>query len=699
MKAEPSRTELEQQIKALRQENENLREQLQAPEVPGADLKATPLSLPQEDSKAFSLQLVIDNIPQAIFWKDLNLRYLGCNIVFAKKAGLTNPKDIAGLTDFDLPWKKSESESFRRYDKQVIESAQGEYNIVESQRDAAGNQTWLNTNKIPLHDHLGKVIGLLGTFEDITDRVETEETLKHYETITATIDDLVAIVDTEHIYKAVNEAHYHAYGVQRDQIVNHSILELVGKELYETLVRDKVNEALSGTTITYETWREFPKWGKRFIHATYFPLFSEDGSEVIGVVSRIQDTTDNKQLQNQLQQSQKMEAVGRLAGGIAHDFNNILSVINGYSDLCMLKIKSDDPCLAHVKMIKESGLRATRLTQQLLAFSRRQIIKPEKMSLAKELAGIKDMLTRLLGEHIDIEIKEKNIPWDVKLDRSQFEQIIINLAINSQDAMPDGGKLTIELANFTCESSSSDIIFNNTLATGDYVVMAITDNGVGIPPDIQQKIYEPFFTTKDKNKGTGLGLSTVYGIIQQNNGYISVYSEVGKGTTFKLYFPRCTEGKQRENGLFDNPSGKVATGKETILLIEDEQALRQLCVEILTDLGYTVLEASNGKEAVETANRFHGKIDLLLTDVVMPNMSGPETAKILTSQYPGMAVVFMSGYTEDAIVHHGVLDDGIIFIHKPVSRKILASTIRKVIDDQNAHNGAGSILSPPPKTT
>lgn len=689
MSQKPSSTELETIIAALRADNAQLRKRLGISASDGTPLSTPLASSPEKSTAEFMLQLVIDNIPQSIFWKDQHHRYAGCNRVFAKLAGLKTTEEVIGLSDYDLPWKKEEADFFRLCDRRVMDAGLAEYNIIEPQRNAKGEQTWLNTNKIPLHDNSGKVIGILGTFEDITSRIRTEETLKHYETITATIDDLVAIVDTNHTYKAVNEAHYHAYGIKRENIIGKTIVELIGEEIYEGLVKEKINQALQGKTVIYETWRDFPYWGKRYLHTTYFPLFSENGDEVIGVVSKIRDMTKHKKLEAQLQQSQKMEAIGRLAGGIAHDFNNILSVINGYSDLCLMKMEKDHSCLSHVEMIKDSGLRAARLTEQLLAFSRRQIIKPERMNLADELSAINQMLVRLLGEHIHVELRSEKTVWDVKLDRSQLEQVVMNLAVNARDAMPDGGKMTIDLANISCEEDSNDITFKNyALAPGDYVVLAISDNGIGMSPEVLQRIYEPFFTTKDKNKGTGLGLSTVYGIMKQNHGYISAYSEIGKGTTFKLYFPRCKEGKNTGALRLDDDRDMVATGKETILLVEDDKALRQLCVVILTDLGYTVLEASDGKEAIETSNRFHGRIDLLLTDVVMPMLNGPETAKILTAQHPAMGVVFMSGYTENAIVHHGVLDEGIIFIHKPIARKALARTVRKAIDQKASQNQA-----------
>ncbi len=683
MSQKTSSAEQEALIAELRAENAQLRTRYGLSPVDETTLSG-PVVYPLTGAATdLALQLVIDNIPQSIFWKDQDLKYAGCNIIFAKLAGFQTPDGIVGLTDHDLPWKKEEADFFQCCDRRVINSNLAEYNIIEPQQNARGEQTWLNTNKIPLHDKSGNVIGILGTFEDITDRIRTEETLKLYETITATIDDLVAIVDTNHTYTAVNEAHYLAYGIKREEIIGKTIVELIGEKLNEDLVKEKINQALKGETVSYETWRDFPNWGKRYVHSTYFPLFSDQGDEVIGVVSKIRDMTQNKRLEAQLQQSQKMEAIGRLAGGIAHDFNNILSVINGYSDLCLMKMENDHSCLAHVEMIRESGLRAARLTEQLLAFSRRQIIRPEKMNLADELSAINQMLVRLLGEHIDIELRTAKPVWDVKLDRSQLEQVVMNLAVNARDAMPDGGKMTIELANITCDDNS-DITFKNyTLAPGDYIILAISDNGAGISPDILQNIYEPFFTTKDLGKGTGLGLSTVYGIIKQNHGYISAYSEIGTGTTFKLYFPRCKEGESTSTLRLDHNQDIVELGKETILLVEDDKALRQLCVEILTELGYTVLEASDGKEAIETSSRFHGRIDLLLTDVVMPTLNGPETAKILSAQHPTMCVIFMSGYTENAIVHHGVLDEGIIFIHKPISRKALAKTIRKALDQRD----------------
>lgn len=675
MKHRPTRQELEQRIEEL----ETRLDQITATSSRPAGKKEPPPSENHARRRAMQ-QMVIDAIPQAIFWKDKTLRYLGCNLNFAERAGLKDPSAINGATDYDLPWDRQEAEFYRRCDKDVMESDHAEFNIVETQRNADGETRYINTNKIPLHNRKGDVIGILGTFEDITARLQAERGLANYRIMADTVNDLMAIVDSNHVYKAVNEEHFHAYGIQTDDIIGMTILELIGKKIYFGLVKEKIDTALQGETVIYEGWREFPKWGKRYLHVSYFPIHSEDGSGVTGVVSKIRDITETRKLEAQLQQAQKMEAIGRLAGGIAHDFNNILSVINGYSELCLAQLDEDNPIVPQLAMIHESGVRAARLTEQLLAFSRRQIIKPVRINLIKQLQELEQMLARLLGEHIDIELPQKSKKvWDIKLDHSQLEQIIINLSVNARDAMPEGGKLVMEAVNFRNSEDGRDAPF--AIAPGDYVMLALSDNGSGMDQDTREKIFEPFYTTKDKSKGTGLGLSTVYGIVKQNNGYITVYSEPGSGTTFKLYFPRCTgtDLKVEIPGQDQAQSAGDSGGVETILLVEDDKNLRTLCVEILTGLGYTVLEATNGQEAIETASRFHGRISLLLTDVVMPVMSGPETASKLKERIPDIAVLFMSGYTENAIVHHGVLEQDINFIHKPVSASALATSVRQAL--------------------
>lgn len=414
------------------------------------------------------------------------------------------------------------------------------------------------------------------------------------------------------------------------------------------------------------------------------PLYETLG-KVNGFVEIAKDVTEQVEaeeekirLTEQLQQAQKMESVGRLAGGVAHDFNNILSAINGYAELCLLKMKEDNPFREDIRIILESGQRASRLTEQLLAFSRKQIIRPESLDVNKEIDNTNMMLGRLLGEDVEIEIIQNKDLWPVKMDRSQLEQVMINLAVNSRDAMPLGGKLTIETSNVTLDEQYMQSHYNVT--PGDYVMLAISDNGQGMSREIKDNIFEPFFTTKKLGKGTGLGLATVYGIVKQNSGEILVYSEPEQGTIFKIYLPRAEEIIEENKVDPQREDNSLSRGTEIIMLVEDDETVRKMCVNILTDLDYTVLEAENGEDALRICSRFHGNVDLLLTDVVMPKMSGTQLATQMQELCPKMKVIFMSGYTENAIVKHGILADGVNFLHKPVTPKSLSRTVRKILD-------------------
>ena len=551
-----------------------------------------------------------------------------------------------------------------------------EYNIIESQHNAEGKFTWLRTNKIPLHNKEGKVIGILGTFEDITDEVEAEERLHHYEIITSTVDDMMAILDRDFRFIAVNNAYCNVYGVTRDDMLGKNLQEFAEPDIFVGLAKPNIEKALTGLLAQFESWREFPGSQRRYIQHTYYPVFDEKEA-VTSIVIKLQDNTEKKKLEDQLQQAQKMEAVGRLAGGIAHDFNNILSVIRGYSDLCLMSMNENDQNRERVVQISEAGQRASRLTEQLLAFSRKQIIQPQPLNVETEVGEIYRMLKRLVGENIEVErVFDKNL-WYTIMDRSQLEQVLLNLAVNARDAMTDGGKLTIEVTNHRVDELYQTEQYS--VLAGDYVSIAMTDNGIGMSKEIQSHIFEPFFTTKPKEAGTGLGLSTVYGIVKQNKGYISVYSEEGVGTTFKLLFPRCHDVTGALTSETDKTQEELPHGSGTILLVEDDRMLRAMCVSILKDLGYTVLEAGNGDEALNSAERFHGSIDLLLTDVVMPGKSGPETARELEVSHPELKTLYMSGYTEEAIVRHGVLKEGINFVQKPITPKLLAQSVHKLM--------------------
>jgi len=399
--------------------------------------------------------------------------------------------------------------------------------------------------------------------------------------------------------------------------------------------------------------------------------------DVHGAICMALDITDRKQLEEQFRQAQKMEAVGRLAGGIAHDFNNLLMVIQGYADLLTDRIPSSDPLRRNAEQIQTAAQRATSLTQQLLAFSRKQMLAPKILGVHSVVSDMEKILRRLIGEDIELRVSAAPDLWLVRADRSQIEQVIMNLAVNARDAMPSGGRLTIETANVELDGSFAHS--PTVLAPGKYVMLAVTDNGSGMDSKTQAHIFEPFFTTKEKGKGTGLGLATVYGIVKQSGGYIWVYSEPGRGTTFKIYLPRV-QGSGTVTGR-DRPGAiqESLRGSEVVLLVEDEAGVRELAREYLQLSGYTVLEARDGYVALELANLHAGPIHLLMTDVVMPGISGRELAQRVVKIRPDIKILYMSGYTDQAIVHQGILEGDAILLQKPFSMVTLASKLREIL--------------------
>jgi PAS domain S-box-containing protein len=396
-----------------------------------------------------------------------------------------------------------------------------------------------------------------------------------------------------------------------------------------------------------------------------------------------EDITERRALEQQLRQSQKMEAVGRLAGGIAHDFNNLLMVISGYSEFLLERLGDAPELHSPAQEIHSAADRASTLTRQLLAFSRKQMLAPKIVNLNDVVTENFRMLTRMIGEDVDLVMVPATNLWAVRADAGQIEQVIMNLAINARDAMPSGGKLTLETSNVTLEEDYSRL--HAPLRPGEYVMLAISDTGAGMDADTQSHIFEPFFTTKG-TKGTGLGLSTVYGIIKQSGGYIWVYSEVGRGTTFKIYLPRVAwVGEAATAQLAASvETHKVEPGTETILLVEDEANLRYLARQFLEKQGYRVIEAADGAVAMQIAVAHEGVIHLLLTDVIMPGMNGRELAQRISEIRPNVQVLYMSGYTENVVGHNGTLDAGVRLLQKPFSLRNLKSTVREVLDARPA---------------
>ena len=400
----------------------------------------------------------------------------------------------------------------------------------------------------------------------------------------------------------------------------------------------------------------------------------EDGSDV--TEGTLVDISERHSLEEKLRQSQKMEAIGRLAGGIAHDFNNLLTVIAGYSRMLMEHLKNDPAAQGQIKKIEEAAERASSLTQQLLAFSRKQVLQPKIINLNSLVENLGNLLERLIGEHIDLQTITAPDLGQVKADAVQIEQVIMNLVLNARDAMSAGGRLTLETGNVDLDKSySAD---HPGVSPGPYVMLAVSDTGAGMTPETQARVFEPFFTTKELGRGTGLGLSMVYGIVKQSGGHIWIYSEVGHGTTFKVYLPRTEEAA--DSSSVGPPAASSIRGTETILLVEDDQALRELVQSILARCGYCVVAPTDTQQAQIICEQRASGIHLLLTDVVMPGISGRALAQTILSRNPAAKVLFMSGYTENAIVHHGVLDTGTHFIQKPFTPFLLAAKVREVLD-------------------
>jgi two-component system cell cycle sensor histidine kinase/response regulator CckA len=621
------------------------------------------------------LQAITEGTTDTVFVKDLQGRYLMINSAGAHLMG-RGPAEVIGKDDSEL-FTPETGRQIMEHDRSIIQS--GKTHTGEEFGVSAGiARTYLST-KGPHRDANGNVVGLLGISRDITDRKRAEEEIRQsQEKLRIHLEHTpLAVIewDTEAQVTAWNPSAERLFGFSSQEAMGQHASFIVPPTFLEH-VHKVGQDLLSQKGGTRSTNDNLTKDGRTISCEWYnTPLVDESG-RVLGVASLVQDVSEQVALEERLRQSQKMEAIGRLAGGVAHDFNNLLTVIMGYSQILTDGLSAASPLADATTQIRAAADRAAGITRQLLAFSRKQVLLPRVIDLNDIMMNLDTMLRRLIGEDVEVLTVPGRDLGTVKADPGQIEQVIMNLALNARDAMPNGGKLTLETENTELDDAYARE--HSPLQPGRYVMLAVSDTGTGMSPAMQAHIFEPFFTTKEVGKGTGLGLSMVYGIVKQSGGYIWVYSEPGQGTTFKIYLPRVDQPAEGI-GAEKRPAA-VQRGTETILLVEDDVQLRQLATSVLSHCGYKILSAASTEEGLALCRANHRDIRLLVTDVIMPGMNGQQLAEQVKQISPRTRVLYISGYTSNAIVHYGVLDPGLWFLPKPFSLSALVAKVREVLD-------------------
>jgi PAS domain S-box-containing protein len=612
-----------------------------------------------------------EDAPVGLYQTTPDGRILAGNPAFVRMLGFSSFQELAKR---DLNTSGFEPDYPRSQFMDLMEK-QGEVTGMEAQwhkRD--GSVLHVRENARAIRDDSGRILFYEGTAEDITHRVQAEA--EHIRLVTAIEQsaEAVVITNTQGVIEYVNPAFTRITGYSREEALGQNPRILKAEQQDPAFY-----EQLWSTILKGQPWHgelvNRRKDGSQYTEQMNIAPVRGAHGQVTHFIATKQDVTERRTLEEQLQQAAKIEAVGRLAGGVAHDFNNLLTIINGYSELLRDELVNDPTLSAYVEEIHNAGERAAGLTRQLLAFSRRQVLDPQVLDLNAVISNLEKMLRRLIGEDITLRTFLASSLGRVKADPGQIEQVIMNLAVNARDAMPLGGNLTIETSNFELDEGLTHHLA--TMRPGPHVMVAVSDTGVGMNSETKDHIFEPFFTTKEKGKGTGLGLATVYGIVKQSEGSIWVYSEVGHGTVFKIYLPTVSEGQ----ALVASPGAVAdrALATETILVVEDEDGVRSLIRLELASFGYNVLDTDDGAKALAICENHDGPIHLLVTDVVMPQMSGPVVADKVAMIRPDIKILYMSGYTDDAIIHHGVLTQEMPFIQKPFSPVALRRKIREVL--------------------
>ncbi|HUA37326.1 MAG TPA: PAS domain S-box protein [Candidatus Sulfopaludibacter sp.] len=616
------------------------------------------------------LRTVLDTIPHHVIWKDRHGAILGCNRVVMEECG-----NIVGKTDFETG-AANFAEKYRADDLEVMENDRPKLNFEELQTRKDGTSGWYRTSKVPLHDGTGRVIGILGTYDDITELKRAEQAVRESERRMRTLSEAsfegICVSENGSILD-VNDQFVAMFGYERNELIGRDIFMLIAPEWRATIserVRSGEGKRLEhqclrkdGSTLECEAQSKTLFWNDRKVR-----------------VSAVRDLTERKELEAQLRQSQKMQAFGQLAAGVAHDFNNILTIIQGNVSLLQMgQLSQSEQASANAEIFR-AAQRAANLTRQLLTFSRRQPMQPKDLDLNEVVANITKMLRRLIGEDVALETRYAPGGAPIHADPGMLEQVLMNLAVNARDAMPKGGRLTVETAPVTLADTTR--FTKHTARPGNFVRLSITDTGCGVAPEHLPHLFEPFFTTKDVGKGTGLGLATVFGIVEQHQGWIEVESQLNQGTTFHIYFPRLAQ--KLVNGEQPTAPAQVPGGNETILLVEDETVLRRLMQRVLERHGYHIHAAVSGVEALEIWRERREGIDILVTDMVMPDgMNGRELADRLRTDKPDLKIIFCSGYANNTPGKDSPLRHHETFLEKPFEPAKLLQKIRDCADMAN----------------
>jgi PAS domain S-box-containing protein len=556
-------------------------------------------------------------------------------------------------------------------------------------RDTDGSDRWFETTHAPVVDEEGTIIGVCLNARDISTKKQAERALleseARYRDLFDNASDLVCATHPDGTFLYVNRAWHASIGLPHAELGRHRFLELVHPDSRDRYT-EVVERALAGETLTHVELVLVTAAGTAITVEGNLSCTLEDGRAVM-VRGIYRDITERKRVEDQLRQAERMQAAGRLAGGMAHEVNNMMTGVLGFSEFLLRSLAEGDPRRAEVQEIIRAGARASDVTRQLLAFTRQQLLHPEPLDLNEVVRGLEKMLRRSLGEDNLLELRLTEEVGQIRADRGQLEQVLVNLILNARDAMHDRGRVTISTARAILDEVYAQAHAGVGIPAGAYVCLAVTDSGVGMDSQIQTRIFEPFFTTKPVGQGTGLGLSTVYGIVKQSDGFIWCYSEPGHGSTFKIYLPLA--GTRTTPVPAGRRPVELRGGNETILVVEDEEVVRKLACRGLRDQGYTVLEAKHGREALEQVQRNHQPIDLVISDVVMPELSGRELGSRLAVLRPDLLVLYMSGYTGEDVIQRGLLEPGVPFQQKPFTPEGLARKVREMLDLRGARRAGG----------